>query len=86
MENKKSAFLVGVLNHQINGPKLPSNRQVLSVLFFNTRVRSLSFRESSKLAIGECVKYWEKAGIPTRKLQHCSKNLSKLYLQLQFLK
>lgn len=86
MEQKKSAFLVGVLNHEICGPKLPSNRQVLSFLFFNTRVRNLSLRESSKLVIRECFKYWEKAGIPMRQFHHCSKKLSKLYLEWKVLK
>ena len=32
---KKPIYLVGAANHQMTGAKLPSNRQILAVLFFN---------------------------------------------------
>jgi len=46
---KKSIFLVGEANHQITGAKLPSNRQVLAVLFFNIREVKLTVSESANL-------------------------------------
>lgn len=49
--NKKSIFLVGDLNYQITGAKLPSNRQVLAVLFFNIREVKLSVSEKEEVPI-----------------------------------
>ena len=72
-------FLVGSVNSQILGSKLPSNRQVLSVLFYNIRCVKLNVRESANLTVRECVIFWEKARIPTRAIQHCVSKLINLY-------
>jgi hypothetical protein len=48
---KRLVFLVGNVNHQIFGAKLPSNRQVLAVLFYNMREVKLSLSESANLAV-----------------------------------
>lgn len=76
---KKSIFLVGEANHQITGAKLPSNRQVLAVLFFNIREVKLTVSESANLVIRECIIFWEKARIPTKSLPNCVKKLVDLY-------
>lgn len=52
---KKSIFLVEEVNHQIMGAKLPSNRQVLAVLFFDIREVKLTVRESANLVVRECI-------------------------------
>lgn len=36
-ESLRNINLVGKTNHQINGAKLPSKRQVLQVFFYNDR-------------------------------------------------
>lgn len=77
--NKKSIFLVGDLNYQITGAKLPSNRQVLAVLFFNIREVKLSVSESANLVVRECIIFWEKARIPTRAIPNCVKKLVDLH-------
>lgn len=41
-------YLIGEVNYQIMGAKLPSNRQVLSVLFFNARIAKLDIDTSKK--------------------------------------
>ena len=51
----KLIFLVGEANHQITGAKLPSNRQVLAVLFFNICEVILTVSESANLVISECI-------------------------------
>lgn len=79
--NNKNVFLVGGVNHQITGTKLPSNRQVLAVLFFNIREVKLSVSESANLVIRECLIFWEKARIPTRKVPNCTKKLNDLYIE-----
>lgn len=58
-------YLIGNVNHQILGAKLPSNRQVLSVFFYNTRVAKLSADESAKLVAEEVSIFYSKARIPT---------------------
>lgn len=78
-QKEEHAFLVGKVNDCIRGIKLPSNRQALSFLFFNTRVKKLSVRESSNLVIRQCVQFWNIAGIPTRKNQHSINKLCKLH-------
>ena len=74
-----SVYLIGNYSPQIVGSKLPSIKQVLSVLFFNLREVKLSVRESSKLVIEEVTIFWNKARIPTRDVQHCIKKVEVLY-------
>lgn len=58
-------YLIGSIDHQILGAKLPSNRQVLSVFFYNTRVAKLSAEDSAKLVAEEVSIFYSKARIPT---------------------
>lgn len=76
---KTTIFLVGNVSHQIVGSKLPSNRQVLAVLFYSIREVKLTVSESANLAVRECNIFWEKARIPTRSLPNNVKKLVKLY-------
>lgn len=62
----KDIFIVGDINHQITGAKLPSNRQVLAVLFFNIREVKFTIKESANLVVRECIIFWEKSRIPTK--------------------
>ena len=71
--------LVGCITNQIVGAKLPSNRQVLKVLFYNMRVVRLTAQESAALVIEEVSIFWKKARIPTRRTDHCSDKLRNLY-------
>lgn len=77
--NKQNIFLIGLPSHQINGAKLPSNRQVLTVLFYNIREVKLTVSESANLVIRECIIFWEKARIPTKTIPNCVKKLVDLY-------
>lgn len=77
--SRKEIFLIGDVKHQITGSKLPSNGQVLAVLFYNIREVNLSVNESANLTIRECIIYWEKARIPTKSLPNCVKKLVVLY-------
>ena len=63
---KKIIYIVGAANHQITGAKLPSNRQIFAVLFFNIREVKLTVSESANLVIRKCIIFWEKARIPTK--------------------
>lgn len=78
---KDKIFLVGYPIHQINGCKLPSNRQVLCALFYNLRTVKLTVRKSAKLTIREVFIFWEKARIPTKHEQDAITKLEKLYAE-----
>lgn len=61
LRDSSKIFLVGSIFNQIVGSKLPSIKQVLSVLFYNMHVVKLNLHESSKLVIKEVIIFWEKA-------------------------
>ncbi len=71
--------LVGYISNQIVGAKLPSNRQVLRVFFYNVRVVKLTTKESEILVIQEVSIFWQKARIPTKRSDHCVEKLLKVY-------
>lgn len=72
-------YLLGHHSHNITGSKLPSNKQVLSVLFFNLRVVKLTLRESARLVLQEVIIFWEKARIPTQEMKNCIPKLETMY-------
>lgn len=76
-------YLLGHEYGQILGSKLPSNKQVLCVFFYNHRSVKLSIRESARLTIKEASVFWSKAQIPTREEHHCIAKLEKLYNKWQ---
>lgn len=75
----KYLYLIGETKHQITGSKLPSNGQVLAVLFYNIREVNLTVNASANLTIRECIIFWEKARIPIKSLPNCVKKLLNLY-------
>ena len=76
---KKTIYLVRAANHQITGAKLPSNRQILAVMFFNIREVKFTVSESANLVIRECIIFWEKARIHTKSSPNCVKKLVDLH-------
>lgn len=78
-DSKYIFLIIGYSSNQIVGSKLPSNKQVLSVLFFNMREVNLNLRQSATLVIQEVMIFWRKARIPTRTEQKCVKKLEDLY-------
>lgn len=71
--------LVGDVSHQIIGAKLPSQRQVLEVMFFNMRFVYLKARESARLTINAAQVFWLQARIPCQSDFRCVDKLIKLY-------
>lgn len=78
---RQDLFLIGDVDTQINGNKLPSKAQVLKVLFFNMRFVKLSLHESAKLVIKEVLIFWNKAHLPTQKECNIVGKLKKLYVE-----
>ena len=64
---------------QIIGNKLPTNKQMMKVLFFNTRHVNLTTKDSIALVVKEALIFWEKVNIPTQKFERYCKKLKKLY-------
>lgn len=79
LRESKYIFLIVYSLNQIVDSKLPSNKQVLSVLFFNMREVKLNLHHSATLVIQETIIFWRKARIPTRTEQKCVKKLEDLY-------
>lgn len=78
-------YLIGESTHQIIGSKLPSNKQVLQVLFHNVREVKLTVDDSAKLVIEEVQIFWDKARIPVKRQDHSVEKLIKLYHELRSL-
>lgn len=79
IENLKKIDLIGNVSHQITGAKLPSNRQVLQVLFYNMRFVKMTAMLGAKLAISAVEIFWQQARIPIREEHKCVEKLVKLY-------
>lgn len=78
-KSREPICLIGIETSQIFGAKLPSNRQVLSTLFYNLRTVHKDIRESANLVIKEVEVFWEKSSIPTRQRYNSVTKLINLY-------
>ena len=68
--NADRIYLLGHDECQIIGSKLPSNGQILRVLFYNVRKVKLDLRPSATITIKEVEVFWDRARIPTRETHH----------------
>lgn len=78
-EKLRKIALVGNVSHQIVGAKLPSNKQILEIFFYNIRFVKLDAKQSAQLAIDAALIFWQQARIPTRNRDKCVIKLLKLY-------
>lgn len=76
---RQNIYLIGDLDTQIYGNKLPSKGQVLKVLFYNIRELKLSVRDSANLVIKEVKIFWEKARLPVQQNCRCVEKLLDLH-------
>lgn len=77
--NDDEIFLIGHDSMQICGAKLPSNKQVLQVLFYCTRQLNFSIEQSAQIVIDEVLVFWSKARINTSSASYCRKKLLNLH-------
>lgn len=84
-EKQRTIVLVGQCSHQIVGTKLPSNKQILEVFFYNMRFVNLTAKESAKLTINAVIIFWQQARIPIKNTDKCIEKLLQLYEDWQFL-
>lgn len=78
-EKERKIAFVGHVSHQIVGAKLPSNRQVLEVFFYNLRFVKLSTEESANLTIESVLIFWQQARIPARRKDKCVGKILQMY-------
>lgn len=78
-EKDRQIAFIGHVSHQIVGAKLPSNRQVLKVFFYNIRFVKLSTKESANLAIDSVLIFWQQARIPVRRRDKCIDKILQMY-------
>lgn len=76
---RSKIYLIGEMKNQILGSKLPSQRECLSVLFYNMRVVKMNLSDAANLVMDECLIFWKKARIPTKDKSDCVKKIKKLY-------
>lgn len=76
---RRNIFLLGDLDTQIYGNKLPSKKQVLKVLFFNIREVKFNTRDSARLVIREVKVFWDKARLPIQNESRCIDKLLALH-------
>lgn len=62
----KSVYLIGKVLDKLGGKKLPSLKEVMSVLFYYLDKKTCSFNESLSITIDKVFEIWCVAGIPTR--------------------
>lgn len=79
VRSKTFVYLIGNQSLNITGTKLPSNRQVLRMLFFCTRQCRKSIDESAYLVIDAATIFWRQASIPTMDKGNTKKKLVRLY-------
>ena len=76
---RQNIYLIGDVDVQIVGNKLPSKLQVLKVLFFHTHVLKSKFDDSVSEVIKEVLLFWKKANLDTQKFQRCKQKLVNLH-------
>lgn len=76
---QENIFLIGNIDTQMYGNKLPCKGQVLKVLFFNLRQLKLTIREAAILIAKEIMIFWEKARLPIKKIYRCADMVESLY-------
>lgn len=78
-EKLRNIALIGKVSHQIVGAKLPSNRQMFEVFFYNMRFVKLDAKSSADLTIDAALIFWAQARIPTRRKDKCVDLLLRMY-------
>lgn len=78
-DTTSNIYLLGPIDINIRGAKLPSIGQALRVFFYALHIMQLDSRESARLVVREVMLFWDKARIPTRKECHCIDQLIDIY-------
>lgn len=84
--SRNKVFLMGNLEEEILGAKLPSKRQVLSHFLYLHTEKKMMTRLASKCVLEKVETFWHRARVPTRYRQDSIKQLESLFEKWQGLK
>lgn len=78
-DSASEIYLIGELVQRIDGTKLPSNREVLSVFLYRRSNVKEKFKESTSKVVDEVLNCWRKAHIPAISTKYVSDRIIKLH-------
>jgi len=84
--SSSQAWLIGPVSHKIQGMKLPTSRQVLSVFLHQHKILGQTIRDSSRYAVREVLHLWAMARIPTTVEWNAIVKLEEMFHRWQKLK
>lgn len=79
MDLRQNIFLIGKTISLFNNKKLPTNKEVLQLLYHHTRNLNKSVDDSCSLVINKVIEIWSTAEIPTQANSRCIQKLKNLY-------
>jgi len=83
--SKNDVFLIGATKEVLCGTKLPSIRDVMAVYLH--RLKSAKTKHDAAIGTtNEVIRFWEKARIPTRRIDHITEQLEELVQKWEGLK
>ena len=85
-QTSPTVWLVGKPQKDITCSNLPTNLLVLKKLLYHHTEEKRTVKDSAKLAIKATLNFWEKARIPTQRIDSAERKLLKLYDEYCLLK
>lgn len=76
---RKKNFLLGTATPELEKNKLPTKKQVLQVLCYNTIGLKKTLKDSTAVVVNQLLSVWKISNIPTQRHDHCKEKLEKLY-------
>ena len=80
---KHFMWLIGSYSPEILSSKLPSKRNVLSVVYWNLEKDKMTIKD---IVVDQVLNFWIRARIPTRQSQHIKDKGIKLYNEFKALR
>lgn len=74
-------YLVGCTLKEISSRKLPTNRQMLQLFFYQHQLSKNPIREKAVIVANEIIVFWKKGGIPTCRFRDIIKKIIKLHTE-----
>lgn len=75
----QDVYLIGEITPKISGRKLPTNKQVLQLLFYKTRELNMTVASSIADVFKEVKHFWDDAQIPVKSYYNARKQIDNLY-------
>ena len=83
--NQKKLYLLDSYVDEINGAKLPSNKQASGYFLYLYREKYFTIRKAANLTIEKIFVFWQRASILVKQKQNASTKLEKYFQEWQSL-